>query len=208
MKNVDSRDVLQIPELEQCFCLANAVCENLLAAHLIRARLRQSSSEYHYKNPVARQHNQAFIEQTLLSFLKGMYGDRMPSEHDTTFLHKQLELDKPAYEEWLSRTAVEILYWTAKQPDPESPNRAPFENTCGPYSHEDGYALHLHRTGRLDPELYPESGEHENNSIYPEHFYNGNGHLNLGRHNATFPLTTLMRGLTRLCTGLFTYDHG
>ena len=207
IKKLPRKECQQVPEVAQCLSLANAVCENLLAAHLIRARLRQNGSDYHYKNPEAVQQTEAFIEKTLLSFLKGMYGDRMANERDVVFLHKRLKQDKAAYDEWLTQTAAEVLYWTAKQPDPESPNRPPFEDTCGPYSHEDGYALHLNRTGRLDPELYPDSGEQENNCTYPEHFYNCNGHLNLGRHNGLFPLTTLMRGLTRLCTGLLTDDH-
>ena len=206
MKNVDSQGSLQIPELEQCFCLANAVCENLLAANLIRARLRQPGADYHYKNPEARRQTETFIEQTFLSFLKGLYGDRMQSERDATFLYKRLALDKPAYEQWLSRTAVEILYWTAKQPEPEDPDLPPFQDTSELYSHKDGYALHLSRTGRLDPELYPDSNRQQGHTVYPEHFHNGNGHLNLGRHNGVFPLTTLMRGLTRLCTGILTCD--
>ena len=208
IKKLSSKECREVPEVGQCLSLVNAVCENLLAANLIRARLRQSGSDYHYKNPEAVQQNQAFIERTLLCFLKGMYGDRMESEHDATVLHKRLKLDRAAYEKWLSRTAVEMLYWTAKQPDPKTPERPPFEDTCGPYSHEDGYALHLNRTGRLDPDLYPDDGLKERNAaVYPDHFHNCNGHLNLGRHNALFPLTTLMRGLVRLCTGLLTDDH-
>ena len=207
-KRADAQDCIEGPEVEQCFCLANAICENLIAAQLIRARLRQQSPDYHYKNPEAQQQNQAFIEQSLICFLKGMYGERLKGERERDFLRERFELDKPAYKEWLARTAVEILYWTAKQPHPNQPDLPPFESTSPLYSHEDGYALHLNRTGRLDPNLYPNNtAEEDHIQIYPSQFYNHKRELNLGSHNAVFPLTTLMRGLTRLCTGILSYDH-
>ena len=204
----DAQASVQVPELEQSLCLLNAVCENLLAAHLIRARLRQSGPDYHYKNPVAVQQTKTFVEQTLLSFLNGMYGDRMNSASGRSFLLERLGVDEPAYDRWLCRAAVEMLYWTAKQPDPKNPEQPAFGEVSSLYSHEDGYALHLNRTGRLDPELYPDGWAHEDkDSVYPDHFQNHAGQLNLGCHNAAFPLATLMRGLTRLCTGLLAYDH-
>ena len=206
LNKVDAQTSVQVPELEQCLCLVNAVCENLLAAHLIRARLRQSGSDYHYKNPEARKQNQAFIEQSLLSFLQGMYGDRIQSDSAHCFLLERLEIDESGYKRWLARAALETLYWTAKQPDPEQPDQPPFKDTSPAYSHKDGYALHLNRTGRLAPDLYPTEGNKEAHAlVYPHHFHNCNGQLNLGSHNAVFPLTTLMRGLTRLCTGLLAY---
>ena len=199
---------MQVPEQEQCICLLNAVCENLLAANLIRARLRQTAPDYHYKNPEAQKQNQAFIEKTLLSFLEGMYTGQMEGGCDCNFLRERLELDAPAYKRWLGRAAVEVLYWTAKQPDPEQPDQPPFAQISPDYSHTDGYALHLNRTGRLDPELYPDtSTKEEGPPVYPIHFYNRSEQLNLGSHNAVFPLTTLMRGLVRLCTGILSYDH-
>ena len=211
MKRSDAQSRIEVPELEQCFSLANAVCENVLAANLIRARLRQSGSDYHYQNPAALQQTQTFIEQSLLSFLKGMYGDRMTSDSERSFLHKLLGLNEAAYKRWLSRATVEMLYWTAKQPDPAHPDQLPF-GECSPlYSHKNGYALHLNRTGRLDPDLYPVAGAKEGHDpapdTYPDCFQNSAGRLNLGHNNAVFPLTTLMRGLTRLCTGILTHDH-
>ena len=208
LNRADAQTSTQVPELEQPLCLLNAVCENLLAAHLIRARLRQQGSDYHYKNREAVQQTQTFIEKTLLSFLKGMYAERMHSDSDSAFLRQRLELDKPAYERWLARTAVETLYWTAKQPDPETPDQPPFGEVSSLYSHADGYALHLNRTGRLDPDLYPNGWlPGGKGAVYPDHFQNHAGRLNLGCYNAVFPLTTLMRGLTRLCTGILTCDH-
>ena len=214
MKKVDAKASLRVHEVEQCLCLMNSVCENLLAAQLIRARLRQSGSDYHYKNPKARQQTETFIERTLISFLKGMYGDRMDSNDSNdstdsrrTFLGKRLELDAPAYKRWLSRAAGEVLYWTAQQPDPESPDQPPFADNSPLYSHLDGYALHLNRTGRLDPDLYPHAGTgKEATAIYPDSFQNDARQLNLAGNNAVFPLTTLMRGLVRLSTGILTYD--
>ena len=156
------------------------------------------------------QQTETFIEQTLLSFLKGMYGERMQSDNDSAFLRQWLGLKESSYATWLSRAAVEILYWTAKQPDPKSPDQPPFREVSSLYSHKDGYALHLNRTGRPDPDLYPHAGEKKGYNptrVYPYHFQNQAGQLNLGCHNATFPLTTLMRGLTRLCTGILTDDH-
>ena len=199
---------LQMPELEQCLCLVNAVCENLLAAHLIRARLRQQGADYHYKNPTALQQTETFIEQTLLSFLQGMYADRIESPCERSFLRKWLGLGANGYDEWLSRAAVEILYWTARQPHPEHPLEPPFKDCSSRYSHEDGYALHMNRTGRLDPDLYPDGEVKEVGApAYPCDFHTTSGRLNLGRNNSVFPLTTLMRGLVRLCTGILAYDH-
>ena len=208
MQRVDAKTGVQEPEVEQCLCLVNAVCENLLAAHLIRARLRQAGADYHYKNPEARRQTETFIEQSMTSFLKGMYGDRVQSDNDRDFLRERLELDEAAYTRWLSRSALEILYWTAKQPNPDQPDLPPFANSSPLYSHEDGYALHLNRTGRLDPDLYPAQELHKDNAhVYPDSFHNDRKRLNLGRSNATFPLTTLMRGLVRLGTGILAYGH-
>ena len=141
-----------------------------------------------------------------------MYGNRRQSERDLAFLRQRLALDNPAYKRWLARTAVEMLYWTAKQPDPDQPDQPPFGECSSLYSHKDGYALHLQATGRLDPDLYPVAGQSKGHvlapaSSYPDRFQNSEGGLNLGHNNAVFPLTTLMRGLTRLCTGILTYDH-
>ena len=205
MNRADARQGLQEPEMEQCLCLLNAVCENLLAAHLIRARLRQQGADYHYKNPEALQQTEAFIEQSLLSFLQGMYNQ---SERD--FLRERLELDTPAYKRWLARAAVETVYWTAKQPLAGQPDLPPFDDNSTVYSHQDGYALHLNRTGHLDPELYPDLYARLKGGgrpVYPTHFHNVDGQLNLGCHIGVFPLTTLMRGLTRLCTGILACDH-
>ena len=207
-KRVDARNSLQAAELEQCLSLVNAVCENLIAVHLIRARLRQQGCDYHYQNPEALQQTKTFIEQSFLSFLKGLYSDCMQSDSDRSFLLARLELDEPAYERWLARTAVEILYWTAKQPHPARPDLPPFADNDLTFSHHNGYALHLNRTGRLDPELYPDDKpEGRQTRLYPDHFQNLGKRLNLGRNNSVFPLTTLMRGLTRLCTGILTYDQ-
>ena len=204
----DAQSFKKVHELEQSLCLVNAVCENLLAAHLIRARLRQPSSDYHYQNPKALQQTKTFIEQTLVSFLNGMYGDCQKRDSDSTFLCKWLGLKEPFYALWLSRAAVEILYWTAKQPDPAHPNLPPFEDTTSLYSHQDGYALHLNRTGRPDPKLYPDAKINPwAMQSYPKRFHNCNGQLNLGRNNSVFPLASLMCGLTRLCTGILTDNH-
>ena len=127
-------------EVEQCLCLLNAVCENLLAAHLIRARLRQQGSDYHYKNPQALQQTEAFIEQSLLSFLQGMYGERMNSDSKHAFLRKRLELNSPAYKRWLTRAAVEVLTGP-----PNSPLKA---NLTGPLSRT---ALLFIATGTVTP---------------------------------------------------------
>ena len=211
MKKYDAQAGVKVSEQEQCLCLLNAVCENLLAAHLIRARLRQSIPDYHYKNTEALQQTETFIEQSLVCFLKGMYSDSMEGECDRAFLRQRLNLNEPTYERWLARAAVEILYWTAKQPHPDRPDLPPFEDGSPLYSHQDGYALHLNRTGRLDPQLYPDVGIKKGRPppapVYPSRFHNKMQRLNLGCTNAVFPLTTLMRGLVRLCTGILTYDH-
>ncbi|WP_257295754.1 hypothetical protein, partial [Endozoicomonas sp. YOMI1] len=53
--------------------------------------------------------------------------------------------------------------------------------------------------GKLSPELYPEANKTE---ITKERFYNINSRLNLGANNSTFPLISLMNGLTRMVTAI------
>ena len=125
-KKREGRVSLHVPEVEQSLSLLNAVCENLIAANLIRARLRQTGSDYHYKNPEAQKQSQAFIEQTLLAFLKGMYAERLDStESARLFLRARLGLDEPNYARWLSRATVDRC--TGRPNSPVLPNL-----TCPP----------------------------------------------------------------------------
>ena len=58
-----------------------------------------------------------------------------------------------------------MLYWTSQQPDPEPPDQPPFENSSDLYSHRAGYALHLHKTGRLAPDIHPDNEAKEKHTL-------------------------------------------
>ncbi|MBE8215906.1 MAG: hypothetical protein HAW62_06250 [Endozoicomonadaceae bacterium] len=54
----------------QRFSFMNAICKNILSGVLLRSRLRQVSSEYHYTKPACQQETSRFIHQLLTQFIE------------------------------------------------------------------------------------------------------------------------------------------
>lgn len=108
-------------------------------------------------------------------------------------------IDDSKYRSWLTRTAQEILYWTALQPcEVTDPCASPLSGEC--------YSEHLKQKGCLDKTLYPKPLHPlEIQKKFPRDFCRANGQLNLGAINAVFPLVALARGLTRLVSNIFAY---
>ena len=67
--------------------------------------------------------------------------------------------------------------------------------------------MDLRNTGKLCTTLYPNQLLPATNQ-YPQDFHNSAGHLNLGANSNTFPLISLMQGLTTLAAGLLTDCSG
>ena len=196
----DKKDTLQSVQplpIRQKLAFINTVCENLLAAVLIRARLRQQSPDYHVDNSTALDETITFIGDACRQFLIGMGAPKESGE----LLRDVLKVDRGDLAVWLDRSAREILYWTAAQPAYNSPNTPAFAKDDRPWDHADCYALHLRRTGKLCPKLY----SHDQPPIskcYPEDFHNKDNRLNLGANNTVFPLISLIKGFIQLGTGL------
>ena len=200
----DKEDVSQQAQpvaVGQKLAFVNTICENLLAAILVRSRLRQCSPDYHFENDKAVSETATFIHDVCRQFLRGM-GEGVPD-----LLPTVLNVDNSTVQTWLDRSAREILYWTAAQPNYHSPETPAFAKDDRPWDHADCYALHLRHTGRLSPKLY----SHEQicaHKHYPEDFHNVNMHLNLGANNTVFPLISLVKGFIQLGTGLLLTGNG
>ena len=187
--------------VNQRMAVCNAVMENLLAMVLIRARLRQHCKGYHYRNPDAMKDTMGFIQNTTEELLKGLFDKKSDS---TLNLQAVLGTPDDHYQKWLERSAQEILYWTALQPDEEG--FAELKVNGGDYDPDDCYSRHIDDTQRFCPELYPTMPE-QHWLKYPEHFININNKLNLGAASRCFPLVSLMKGYTLLCDRVFSKDR-
>ncbi|WP_252176595.1 hypothetical protein [Endozoicomonas sp. 4G] len=194
----DSKAWGYTPEVFQRLSFANALCENLLAAVLLRSRLRRDSPDYHYKDKQAVAETENFIEQLLNEYLSGLFAKEKELQPKPR-LQALMQLDDSKYRSWLTRTAQEILYWTARQP---------YEVTdpCASTPSGECYSQHLQLTGHLDKILYPELLHPlDKQKQFPRDFLHTSGHLNLGASNAVFPLVALVRGLTRVAAHIFAY---
>ena len=201
----DKKDVSQQTQplpIRQKLAFINTVCENLLAAVLVRARLRQSSPDYHFDNDAAVAETATFVGDACRQFLIGM-GSQKDSPK---LLQTVLNFDSTQVQEWLERSASEILYWTAAQPAYDSPDTPAFAKDDRPWDHADCYALHLRHTGKLSAKLYPNE-ELYTAKRYPEDFHNKDKRLNLGANNTVFPLISLIKGFIQLGAGLLTGRH-
>ena len=183
--------------------LANTLCENVLAAVLVRSRLRQPSPDYHIDNATAVRDTMSFIETACRQFVIGMTGQSNSSD----LLPALMQRTHDDFQIWLKRAAQEMVYWTAAQPAYESPDQPAFSATDSQWDHSRCYAMHLRHTGQLCTTLYP-SQARKATKKYPEDFHNRGGHLNLGANNTTFPLISLMQGLTTLAAGLLAGHPG
>ncbi len=119
----------------------------------------------------------------------GAFCRRIATNALATTLQEFTELDDTQYRSWLTRSAQEILYWTALQPYEVRDNRA-FDPGC------EFYSEHLKQTGHLDKTLYPETLHlADEEKKFPRDFDQGDDQLNLRADNAVLPL---VRGLTLL----------
>ncbi|WP_422132883.1 hypothetical protein [Endozoicomonas sp. ALD040] len=194
----DSKTSGYTPELLQRLSFVNSLCENLLAAVLLRARLRRDSSDYHYQNQQAVEETENFIEQLLDEYLSGLLAKEKESPPRPR-LQELMGLDDTTYRSWLKRTAEEILYWTAKQP-----YEAKGDSALDPSI--ECFSKHIKETGNLDATLYPEGLQtFDMHKKFPKDFHNVNDELNLGANNAVFPLVALVKGLTLLAGNIFAY---
>ncbi|MBO9482619.1 hypothetical protein [Salinisphaera sp. G21_0] len=191
----DSKTWGYTPEVIQRLSFANALCENLLAAVLLRSRLRRDSQDYYYQNQQAVEETENFIEQLLNEYLSGFFAKEKELQPKSR-LQEFMGLDDTKYRSWLTRSALEILYWTAQQPDEVTDPGA--LNPDREY-----YSEHLKNTGQLDKILYPKTlHPTDTQKKYPRDFHQANGEQNLGAFNAILPLVALTRGITRFAANI------
>ncbi|WP_257287782.1 hypothetical protein, partial [Endozoicomonas sp. SESOKO2] len=108
-------------------------------------------------------------------------------------------VDETTYRSWLTRTAEEILYWTAIQPH-EATDHCTFTPS------DECYSEHIKQNGKLDTTLYPKDLEtFDIHKKFPKDFHNVNDQLNLGANNAVFPLISLVKGLTLFAGNIFAF---
>ncbi|WP_257275126.1 hypothetical protein, partial [Endozoicomonas sp. SESOKO4] len=108
-------------------------------------------------------------------------------------------VDQVTYRSWLTRTAEEILYWTAMQPHEVKDN-------CTFTLSDECYSEHIKQSGNLDTTLYPKAlRRFDIHKKFPKDFHNVNDQLNLGANNAVFPLISLVKGLTLFVGNIFAF---
>ncbi|WP_422137413.1 hypothetical protein [Endozoicomonas sp. ALC020] len=194
----DSKSAGYTPEVMQRLSFANALCENLLAAVLLRSRLRRNSPDYHYQKQSALKETENFIEQLLNEYLSGLFAKEKELQPKAR-LQEFMQLNDTKYRSWLTRTAQEILYWTALQPhEVKDPSAFPFSDEC--------YSEHLKKNGHLDEMLYSKLHPVDTQKKFPGDFYKANGQPNLGAVNGVFPLVSLTKGLTLLAANIFAFS--
>ncbi len=192
----DSKTSGYTPEVLQRLSFANALCENLLAAVMLRSRLRRDSPDYHYQKEQTVKETEHFIEQLLNEYLSGLLAKEKECQPESR-LPEFMGVDSATYRSWLTRTAQEILYWTALQPCEVSDRRA-----SAPFA--ECFSEHIKLTGNLDNIMYPKPLHSlDVYKEFPRDFYNVNGQLNLGANNAVFPLVSLVKGLTLFASNVF-----
>ncbi|WP_252176593.1 hypothetical protein [Endozoicomonas sp. 4G] len=187
------------PEVLQRLSFANALCENLLAAVLLRSRLRRDSPDYYYKNKQAVAETENFIEQLLNEYLSGLFAKEKEVQPKPR-LQTLMGLGDSKYRSWLTRTAQEILYWTARQP---------YEVTdpCASTPSGECYSQHLLLTGHLDKTLYPDPlHPMDARKAFPRDFQRTSGRLHLGATGSGFPLTALTTGFTSIAHKVFEHS--
>ncbi|MFK0574108.1 hypothetical protein [Endozoicomonas sp.] len=190
------------PQVMQRIIMANTLCENMLAVCLMYARLHHNSSDYHYCNPGAVTAAGQFIEEAANEMLEGL----LPRDRRCQ-LQTLMKLNNEEYAKWLNRAVEEMLYFTAQQPATKkarasfisstenNPAAPPVSNPANCYAH------HISENWRFCEKLYPDDTPCK--KLFPEDFTNPFGKQNLGLNASILPLTTLVKGLVRMCTGYF-----
>ena len=172
----DQTDIYE--SAKQNLAVANTLFNQILAAVLLYARANGENKDYHWQCINENERAAWFINQALSCFLEGYFGEKQSIAHF-------LGISNEKYHTWLTRTATELLYWTANH------EKAPH-----------GFAKDIVDHGQLSDKLFSNTsiepkvtGELSYNS-YPQSMTNFNGEQNLGWHSQHFPLT----GLTQLLT--------
>ncbi|USE38438.1 DUF4116 domain-containing protein [Endozoicomonas sp. SCSIO W0465] len=169
LRQKDTSDHCYPPKVSQRIALANSICEIILSAVLVRSRLRQGESGYHYKNPQALKETASFVESACNQFLSGL----MPMPDTRNQLQSLLGREEHEYQAWLNRVAQEVLYWTALQPGEPG-----FDQLAkGEYDPTDCYLNHIGNDKHLCETLYPVDAY---TLLVQRDFFNINNQLNLG----------------------------
>ena len=180
----------------QRLAVAGTLCDNVMAAILIRSRLRQKDAGYHYKKEQAVDDTARFIGDVCDHLLTGLAG-RAKAQVQPGITCKTMALDKQIYDQWLRRAALELIYWTAWQGDLSCSG----DVVCGPPENgpvlADGWAADLELRGNASSSLY-DPVDLRPRLTKRKYFINSNHEDNLGAHNSVFPLLSLVQGLTSL----------
>ena len=199
----DDDGTAQPAEIGQRLSVVSTLCDNVMAALLIRSRLRQPDCDYHYGQEKTLTDTADFINDVLDHLLSGLAGkgksEVQPGITRKTMVFDDSKDDSP-YDEWLQRVALEVVYWTARQPELNSGKLAVLGQPKVDYDPQDCWSVQVKEHNNLSGKLYdttqfrPVVGNHR----VPDNFRNCDFEDNLGAGNQTFPLTSLVQGLTSL----------
>lgn len=180
------------PMVSVVLAYTNTLLDNIIAISVIYARGMRQTPDFHYDNLQSIDAVKGFIEDILQEFLAGFYTE------DTINLREIMAISETDYNNWLERTAREILYWTAIQPQEAT---AKFATSV--YDHQQrNYTTDIKRSSFLNKNLYPE----QEYNVYPVQFNdNSKPGYSLGiNHCHGFPLQALIKGTSKMLTSILT----
>ena len=187
----------QPQEVGQRLAVASTLCDNVLAAILIRSRLRQQDADYHYSKSEALAETARFIEAVCDHLLSGLAG-QSKGEVQAGITRQTMAQGPDYYDAWLQRAAFEVVYWSARQPGLNSANITVLGQQKVDHDWQDGWRTHLSEEKNLSARLYNTQEFQPSGHASASCFLNPNHEDNLGGGNQVFPLTTLVQGLTSL----------
>ncbi len=159
-----------IPGYGQRCSFLEGFVSNMVAAVLHYARLHQGDQDYHYSQSRSVERMAQFIESVINSYLSGLLG--------STVQARDFFESNEVYSQWLRKSALETLYWTAPQA-----------------SDLDCISAHLAQ-GICASSVYPDK---MHRLVYMAEKFR---YENLGLCNSRFGLTWLVRGLGLLSGGI------
>ena len=192
----------------QRLAVASTLCDNMMAAILVRSRLRRDDGNYHYKKEQAVDDTADFIGTVCDHLLTGLAG-KGKDEVQAGITRYTMALNGQDYDDWIVRAAEEIIYWTARQADPNGPPAAVSDPSTNGPEPMDCFAAHLTQQSNLSDTLYDPAQfqpSMDRNS-WPKKFRNGEHKDNLGGHSEVFPFTSLVQGLTSLVGDLLAHPQ-
>ena len=178
----------------------NTLLDNFVAIILLYGRLHQSDPQYHYHNREAVQKIEVFIENVLDNFLQGYFDDSQ------VCCKEIMAMGDANYQKWLKKTATEIIYWTAAQPDFVDNNgeieEIPAFEGATEFDHVNQcYVKQILNTGFIDQTLYPEvDKDFDKSDIGAKLSITGKKFL--GLYRCIFPMTSLLKGVPYLFSQL------